>query len=86
MPESPEEIAAERKLDGATREVASQELDKEVTREKSGFFGPLTFWFRGFPKPLRWVRGDPVPEPLDDPDPTSEEGLRDALHEHDPKQ
>ena len=86
MPESPEEIVAEQKLDEVTRQVASQEMDKEVTRERSGFFGPFTFGFRGWPQLLRWKRGDPVPEPRDDPDQTSEEGLRDVLHEHDPKQ
>jgi hypothetical protein len=80
-PESPQEIAAEERLDEVTREVASQELDKEGSRETRGFFGPLTLWFRARPRALRWVRGDPVPEPVDDPDPGNEEGLRDVLHE-----
>jgi len=80
-PESPQEIAAEERLDEVTREVASQELDKDGSREQRGFFGPLTLWFRARPRALRWVRGDAVPEPRDDPDPGSEEGLRDVLHE-----
>lgn len=80
-PESPQEIAAEERLDEVTREVASQELDKEGSRETRGFFGPLTLWFHARPRALRWVRGDPVPEPVDDPDSGSEEGLRDVLHE-----
>ena len=101
MPESPEEIAAEQKLDEATREVAAQELDKETARTRGPFpggrispyfsrlaaFSPLTslkprYRYGGF----RRVKGDPLPEPVDDPDPIDEHGLRDALHEHDPKQ
>jgi hypothetical protein len=87
-PESPEELAAERKLDEATREVASQELDKEGWRERWwGFFGPLFFAFRGFRHPkMRLDVRDPVLfEPVDNPDPTDEEGSRDALHEHEPE-
>jgi hypothetical protein len=80
-PESPQEIAAEAKLDEVTREVAFEELDKEGSRERSGLFGPLLLWFSARPRALRWVRGDPVPEPVDDPDPGSEEGLRDVLDE-----
>jgi len=38
-PESPQEIAAEERLDEVTREVASQELDKEGSRETRGFLG-----------------------------------------------
>jgi hypothetical protein len=83
-PESPQEIAAEKRLDEGTREVASQELGKEVSREKSGFLGPLTYAFRrARPSALRRVSGDPVPEPVENPDPGSEEGLRDALRDHD---
>jgi len=38
--ESPEEIAAEQRLDEATREVAWGEFDKEAAREAA--LGPLT--------------------------------------------
>ena len=87
-PESPQEIAAEGRLDEATREVAFEELDKEAVREQQGgFLGPLTFAFRREkPDPLQRVKGDPVPEPVNDPDPGDEHGLRglrDALRGND---
>ena len=101
MPESPEEIAALRKLDEVTREVAAEETDKEIARTRGPFpgmrispffarvaaFSPLTSLrprhrYGGW----RRVKGDPLPEPVNDPDPTDEHGLRDALHEHDSKQ
>jgi hypothetical protein len=79
--ESPQEIAAEKKLDEATREVAWDEFGKEAVREQQGgFFGPLKLSFRREkPDPLHHVEGDPVPEPVDDSDPGDERGLRDAL-------
>lgn len=79
--ESPQEIAAEKKLDEVTREVAFQELDKEAVREQQGgFLGSFTLGFRRErPDLLHHVKGDPVPEPVDDPDPGDEHGLRDAL-------
>jgi hypothetical protein len=40
--ESPEEIAAEERLDDATREVAWEQFDKEAAREAAlGPFSPL---------------------------------------------
>ncbi len=79
--ESPQEIAAEKKLDEVTREVAWDEFGKEAVREQQGrFFGPSKLSFRREkPDPLHHVKGDPVPEPVDDPDPGDERGLRDAL-------
>lgn len=69
------------KLDQATRDVAWEEFDKEGEREGFwGYFGPLTFmrhWFRRVP--LRAASNDPVSEPVDDPDPGDERGLRDVL-------
>jgi hypothetical protein len=84
--ESPEEKEALAKLDEATREVAWQEEQKEADRELSTSFslrfgmavpGPLALFGRF--RPFRWKKGDPVPEPVDDPDPNDERGLRDAL-------
>jgi hypothetical protein len=79
--ESPREIAAEKKLDEVTREVAWDEFGKEAVREQQGgFFGPSKLSFRREkPDPLRHVKGDPIREPVDDPDPGDERGLRDAL-------
>ena len=75
-----QEIAAEKKLDEVTREVAWDEFGKEAVREQQAFFGPSKLSFRREkPDPLRHVKGDPVPEPVDDPDPGDERGLRDAL-------
>ena len=61
-PESPQEIAAEKRLDEATREVAWEEFDKN---EGTGWHGPFV---------------PPSPHG-EDPDPTDERGLRDALRE-----
>ncbi len=87
-PESPAEIAAEQALDEASREVGWDEFEKEGERERTlwahGFLGPLTFFGRFRRKPFRRVDGDPVPEPVDDPDPGDERGLRDALDEQRP--
>ena len=69
------------KLDEGTREVAFEELDNEAVREQQGgFLGSFTLGLRREkPDPLHRVKGDPVPEPVDDPDPGDERGLRDAL-------
>jgi hypothetical protein len=93
MAESPEEKEALEKLDEATREVAWQEEQKEADRELSAPMpslspwrirvGPLG-WFFGRFRPFRWVKGDPLPEPVDDPDPADRRGLRDVLDD-DPK-
>jgi hypothetical protein len=72
--ESPQEIAAEQKLDEATREVAWDEFDKEAAREVR--LGPL--------EPLG-LTGAMQPPPEGDPDPGDEHGLRDVLHEDDEK-
>jgi hypothetical protein len=82
MAESPEEKQALEKLDQETREVAWDEFDKEADREvntwrkSGGWLGRF-----GRIRPFRRVKGDPEPEPVDDPDPGDEHGLRDALHE-----
>jgi hypothetical protein len=83
MAESPEEKEALAKLDQVTREVAWSEEQKEADREVSTFssLGPslgLLRWF-GRVRPFRRVKGVPVPEPVDDPDPGDEHGLRDSL-------
>jgi hypothetical protein len=73
-PESPQEIAAEERLDEATREVAWGEFDKEAGREAPlGPFAPLG---------LTGATQGPV---AGDPDPGDEHGLRDALHEGEEK-
>jgi hypothetical protein len=72
--ESPEEIAAEKRLDEVTREVAWGEFDKEAAREAP--FGPL--------EPLG-MTGAMHKRPEGDPDPGDEHGLRDALREDDEK-
>jgi hypothetical protein len=84
-PESPAEQQALANLDEETRDVAWSEFDKEVEREQGGgSFGPLTFAFpRKAPVPFHHVPGDPVPEPVDDPDPADSRSLRDVLHEKD---
>jgi hypothetical protein len=83
MAESPEEKQALEKLDEETREVAWDEFDKEADRELN-----TGSWWRwgalarlGRPRAFRRVKGDPLPEPVDDEDPGSEQGLRDALRE-----
>jgi hypothetical protein len=68
--ESPQEIAAEKKLDEVTREVGWDEFDKEAGREAP--LGPL--------EPLGLIGA--IQGPLEgDPDPGDEHGLRDALRE-----
>ena len=72
--ESPEEIAAEERLDEATREVAWGEFDKAAAREAPlGPFAPLG---------LEGATQGPL---QGDPDPGDEHGLRDALHGEDEK-
>jgi hypothetical protein len=72
--ESPQEIAAEERLDEATREVAWDELDKEAVREApAGPFAPLG------------LEGATQGKLQRDPDPGDEHGLRDALHDEDEK-
>jgi hypothetical protein len=72
--ESPEEIAAEERLDEATREVAWGEFDKEAAHEAG--MGPLS------PLGLTGATEGPL---QGDPDPTDEQGLRETLHEGDEK-
>jgi hypothetical protein len=68
--ESPQEIAAEERLDEATREVAWDEFDKEAAREApAGPFAPLG---------LEGAMQGPL---KGDPDPGDEHGLRDARHD-----
>lgn len=71
MAESPEEKQALDNLDQATREVAWDEFDKEADRELNtggwwSFRGLARF---GRPRLFRRVKGDPLPEPVDDEDP-----------------
>jgi hypothetical protein len=83
-PESPAEQQALANLDAATFDVAREELEKEGEREKAGLgFGPLMFtrWFRRVA--FHRVPGDPVQEPVDDPDPADLRPLHEVLHEHD---
>jgi hypothetical protein len=83
-PESSEEIAAEKRLDEVTRQVAWGEFDKEADRERTGLL-PGTMVTQGHGEPFHRVEGDPVPEPVDDADPGDEHGLREALHEGEEK-
>ncbi len=68
--ESPQEIAAEARLDEATREVAWDEFGKEAAREApAGPFAPLGMT-------------GATEGPLEgDPDPGDERGLHDALRD-----
>ena len=76
-PESPQEIAAEQRLDEATREVAWGEFDKEAAHEAPlGPFAPLA--------PLG-ITGAMHGRPKGDPDPGEEHALRDALRGDDEK-
>ncbi len=84
--ETPEEKAALAKLGEATREVAWQEEQKEADRELStGLFGAWlgapgpAGWLFGRFRPFRRIKGNPVPEPVEDPDPVDERGLRHTL-------
>jgi len=72
--ESPEEIAAEKKLDEVTREAAWGEFDKEAGREAG--MGPLA------PLGMTGATEGPL---QGDPDPTDEHGLREAFHEGEEK-
>jgi hypothetical protein len=85
VPESPQEKDALAKLDEVTREVAAEELQKDADREVSGAapLGPLA-WL-GHVRPFRWVKGDPVAEPVDDEDPGDEQGLRGVRRDADEK-
>jgi len=67
--ETPKEIAAEKRLDEVTREVAWGEFDKEAVREAP--LGPLA------PLGIEGAMAGPLQE---DPDPGDEHGLSDALH------
>jgi len=76
--ETPAEKQALANLDAATFQVANEEMEKEQEREGAGKgFGP--FVGGGHTDvPFHQVPGDPVPEPVDDPDPPGPGGLRDA--------
>jgi hypothetical protein len=83
-PESPAEEQALENLDEATRDVAWSAFGKEEDREHSRNIGPLTaFDLMRPPVKLHHVPGDPVPEPLDDPDPAGSGSLRETLDESD---
>jgi hypothetical protein len=70
----PEEIAAEKRLDEVTREVAWGEFDKEAAHEAPmGPFAPLG---------MTGATEGPL---KGDPDPTDEHGLREALREGEEK-
>jgi hypothetical protein len=72
--ESPQEIAAEERLDEATRDAAWGEFGKEAAHEAGmGPFAPLG---------LTGATQGPL---QGDPDPTDEHGLREALHEDEEK-
>ena len=73
-PESPEEIASEKRLDEATREVAWDEFDKEAARE--AWLGPT--------EPLGMTRAI-HPRRKGGSDPGDERGMRDVLRDADEK-
>lgn len=84
MTESPEEKEALEKLDEATRDVAWQEEQKEADRELSSPFmlwgaNNALGWFYGRFRWFRRIKGNPVREPVDNPDPVGEQGLRHTL-------
>jgi hypothetical protein len=87
MTETPEEKEALEKLDEATREVAWQEEQKEADRELSTatlfstLFSVRPLGRFGRFRPFRRIKGDPVREPVDDPDPVGRQGLRDTLRD-----
>jgi hypothetical protein len=67
-PESAAEKQALANLDATTFEVANDEMEKEKEREQAGKgFGPHALGRTDVP--FHDVPGDPVPEPVDDPDP-----------------
>ncbi len=84
-PESAAEKQALRNLDDVTFQVSAQELEKEAEREHGGELGDLSLMAHAPNVPLEHVPGDPVTEPVDDPDPADRRGLRDVLHEDDEK-
>ena len=69
-PDSPQEIAAEKKLDEVAREVAWDEFDKEAGREAP--WGPF--------EPLGMTGAIEGPQ-KGDPDPGDERGLRYVLRD-----
>ena len=73
-PESPQEVAAEERLDEATREVAWDEFDEEARREAP--LGPLAS--------LGLIGATEGP-PGADSDPGDEHGLRGTLRDADEK-
>jgi hypothetical protein len=76
--ETPQEREALAKLDEATREVGWDEQHNEGERRLKRSFGvPLLWNLPGLPR-FRKIKGDPVPEPVDDADPKDERGLRDV--------
>lgn len=81
-PESPEEEEALKKLDEATREVSMEEFNKEADRELSAP-GLLTArplgWRYGRFRRFRYVKGDPLPEPVDDEDPAGGPSMHDVM-------
>jgi hypothetical protein len=83
--ETPQEKEALERLDAATRDVAWQEEQKEADRELNtgGWWSWRPLVRFGRPGIVRRVKGDPVREPVDDPDPGDEHGLRDALRDGD---
>jgi len=83
MAESSEEKEALAKLDEVTRQVSMEEFQKEADRELSTpwLFGPRRLgWMFGRFRPFRWKKGDPVPEPVDDEDPTGGPSMHDVMH------
>ena len=79
MPESPQEKEALEKLDEETRDVAWDEFDKEADRELNtgGWWNRRPLAWLGRPRAFHRVKGDPLPEPVEDEDRGDEHGLRD---------
>jgi len=75
--ESPEEVAAEKRLDEATREVALGEFEKEALRQAPLGSSALLGGLEGAGAMRRPVHEDPAPG--------DEPGLRDALHDNNQK-
>ena len=86
-PESPAEKAALARLDEVTREVAAEEGNKEWGRERATLeVGPALASPSGpHGVPFHDVPGDPVPEPVDDPDPADSRSMREVMHETEPE-
>jgi hypothetical protein len=83
--ESPQEIAAEEKLDEVTREVAADELQTEADRELDTGLGIGELARFGHPREFQRIEGDALQEPIDDADPRDEHALREALRDDDAK-